>query len=71
MHPGDIAVLMDSHVGIDDEMRSCVLTPGDSGLVISIDGETTALLISDTIIYVDTFSLAKMPTAPENEYKIS
>ena len=71
MLPGDIAVLMDSHVGIDDEMRSCVLTPGDSGLVISIDGETTALLISDTIIYVDTFSLAKMPTAPENEYKIS
>ena len=72
MLPGDIAVLMDSHVGIDDDMRSYVMSPGDSGLVISISpgGETTTLLMSDAIVYVDTFSLAKMPTAPENEYKI-
>jgi hypothetical protein len=64
--PGDIAVMMDSHIGVDDEMRSCILTPGDSGLVISIDGETTALLISNHIVYVHTFSLAKMPVDPEN-----
>jgi hypothetical protein len=66
MMPGDIAVLMDSHVGVDDDMRSYVMTPGDSGLVISIDGETTTLLISNHIVYVQTFSLAKMPMGPEN-----
>ena len=66
MLPGDIAVIMASHVGIDDEMRSYVLTPGDSGLVISVDHETTALLISNTIVYVETLSLQKMPTHPEN-----
>ena len=57
MLPGDMAVLMDSHVGVDDEMHSYVLTPGDSGLVISVDDETTTLLMSDHIIYVRTFSL--------------
>jgi hypothetical protein len=66
MLPGDIAVLMDSHVGVDDEMRSYVMTPGDSGLVISIDDETTTLLISNHVVYVQTFSLMKMPTEPEN-----
>jgi hypothetical protein len=66
MRPGDIAVLMDEHVGVDDEMRSHILTPGDFGLVISIDDETTTLLISNHIIYVQTFSLAKIPIQPEN-----
>ena len=68
MRPGDLAVLMDSHVGVDDEMRSYVLTPGDSGLVISVNDETTSLLISNNIIYVQTFSLAKMPVDPENTH---
>ena len=71
MAPGDIAVLMDSHVGIDDDMRSYVMTPGDSGLVISVDGETTTLLISNHIVYVHTFSLEKMPTGSENIRYIS
>ena len=66
MRPGDLAVLMDSHVGVDDEMRSYVLTPGDSGLVISVNDETTTLLISNHVVYVQTFSLMKMPTEPEN-----
>ena len=66
MLPGDIAVMMDSHVGVDDDMRSYVMTPGDSGLVISVDDETTTLLISSHIVYVQTFSLAKMPVDPEN-----
>ena len=66
MLTGDIAVLMDSHIGVDDEMRSYVLTPGDFGLVISVDNETTTLLISNHIVYVQTFSLAKMPIYAEN-----
>ena len=71
MRPGDIAVLMDSHVGIDDEMRSYVMTPGDSGLVISIDGEITELLISNSIVYVNSYSLQKMSMYPENALDIS
>ena len=71
MLPGDIAVLMDSHVGVDDDMRSYVMTPGDSGLVISIDGETTTLLISSHIVYVNSYSLEKMPVYPENTHNIS
>ena len=63
---GDIAVVMDVHVGVDDEMRSFVLTPGDSGLVISVDDETTTLLIASHIVYVQTFSLAKIPIHAEN-----
>ena len=66
MLPGDIAVIMDSHVGVDDDLRSYVLTPGDSGLIIFMDPETTALLISSTVVYVKTLSLQKMPTSPEN-----
>ena len=71
MLPGDIAVLMDSHIGVDDDMRSCVMTPGDSGLVISVDGETTTLLISSHIVYVHSHSLEKMPVGPENIPNIS
>ena len=66
MVKGDIAVIMDSHVGVDDDMRSYVLTPGDSGLIISKNGETTTLLISGAVVYVQTYSLKKMPTSFEN-----
>ena len=49
---GNIAVLMDQHVGVGDDLTSYVLHPGDSGLVISVDHETVSLLISGHIIYV-------------------
>ncbi len=62
MRAGDIAVLMDEHVGVDDSLRSCVLSPGDSGLVISVydENNTTALLISDVVVYVETTSIEKL-----------
>ena len=60
MKPGDIAVLMDEHVGVDDESYSYVLHPGDSGLVVEIEDETTSLLISNQIVYVMTRSLEKL-----------
>ena len=66
MLPGDIAVIMDSHIGIGDDMSSYVLSPGDHGLVVTIEEETTTLLMSDHIVYVGTSSLEKMPTYPEN-----
>lgn len=49
---GDIAVLMDQHVGVGDDCTSYVLSPGDSGLVISIENETVSLLIAGHIVYV-------------------
>jgi len=57
---GDIAVLMDEHVGVDDEFYSYVLHPGDSGLVVEITDETTSLLISNHLVYVETRSLEKL-----------
>ena len=57
---GDIAVLMDEHVAVNDEMISYILYPGDSGLVIETDEHTTTLLVSNHVIYVETPSLAKL-----------
>ena len=57
MKPGDIAVLMDEHIGVDDEFCSYILHPGDSGLVVDITDQTTSLLISNHIVYVETQSL--------------
>lgn len=64
MLPGDIAVLMDEHVGIGDDLSSYALHPGDSGLVINISGNefngNVALLISGHIIYVCSESVQRV-----------
>jgi len=60
MVQGDIAVVMDQHVGVGDDLSSYALFPGDSGLVINILGENAALLISGHIIYVCLSSLEKL-----------
>jgi hypothetical protein len=52
MLPGNMAVIMDEHVGVGDDMSSYVLHPGDSGLVIAVDKEIVSLLITGHIIYV-------------------
>lgn len=57
MKPGDIAVIMDEHVGINDEFVSYVLHPGDSGLVVTDYEGTTLLLISNHLVYVETSSI--------------
>lgn len=60
---GDIAVLMDCHVGVCDNMGSYALEPGDSGLVVDIiqDHEyrvfQVGLLMSGNIVYVQQASL--------------
>ena len=58
---GDLAVIMDSHVGVGDDMTSYVLAPGDSGLVLGVEEEVTAILVSNHVIYVETNSLERMP----------
>ena len=60
MVQGDIAVVMDQHVGVGDDLSSYALFPGDSGLIINILGENVALLISGHIIYVCLSSLEKL-----------
>ena len=63
MQLGDIGVLMDSHVGVCDNMGSYALEPGDSGLVVDIiqDQEyqvhQVGLLMLGNIIYVQQASL--------------
>lgn len=64
MIKGDIAVVVDSHIGVDDNFQNYVLTPGDTGLIISKDSKTTTLLISGVIVYVQTYSLKKVSAAP-------
>tara|TARA_Y100001970_G_C14235723_1_gene861649 strand:- start:676 stop:864 length:189 start_codon:yes stop_codon:yes gene_type:complete len=60
MRAGEIAVMMDEHVGLGIDATSYLLHPGDFGLVIDSDKETTALLISGHIIYVRTESIEKL-----------
>ena len=63
MQLGDIGVLMDSHVGVCDNMGSYALEPGDSGLVVDIiqDQEyqvhQVGLLMLGNIVYVQQASL--------------
>ena len=66
MRPGELAVVMDVHVGVGEDMSSYILSPGDSGLVLFLDGETTALLISNHVVYVESRSLEKVPIGDEN-----
>ena len=60
---GDIAVLMDCHVGVCDNMGSYALEPGDSGLVVDIIEDTeyeisqVGLLMAGNIVYVQQASL--------------
>ena len=51
---------MDEHVGLGHDATSYLLHPGDSGLVIDYDDETTALLISGHIVYVRTESCEEL-----------
>jgi len=61
MVQGDIAVLMDQHVGVGEDLSSYALYPGDSGLIIELAGpDQAALLISGHIIYVCLDSLEKL-----------
>ncbi len=60
MVQGDIAVLMDQHVGVGEDLSSYALYPGDSGLIIELAGSHVALLISGHIIYVCLDSLEKL-----------
>ena len=60
MTRGKLAVLMDEHVGLGHDATSYLLHPGDSGLVIDYDDETTALLISGHIVYVRTESCEEL-----------
>jgi len=57
--PGDIAVVMDPHTGVDDTFRTYTLSVGESGLVLYIcrEDNTAALLIDNQIIYADRNSL--------------
>ena len=59
MLPGEIAVVMDPHIGIDDAFRTYALSAGESGLVLHVcyEDNTAALFIGDQIIYVDRSSL--------------
>ena len=60
---GDMAVLMDEHVGVGDDFSSYALHPGDSGLVLAIssdEDDTVTLLISGHIIYVRASSVEKI-----------
>ena len=57
MRSGEIAVMMDEHVGIGEDTSSYLLHPGDSGLVVESDCTHTILLISGHLVYVLTESL--------------
>ena len=56
---GKLAVVMDDHVGVDDNLRSYVLRPGDSGLVIykEYQSQTVGLLMYGQIVYVEMKSV--------------
>jgi len=57
---GDLAAIMDSHVGVGDDMTGYALLPGDSGLVLKVEQDVTALLISNHVVYVETKSLKRI-----------
>jgi hypothetical protein len=59
-----MAVLMDEHVGVGDDNATYLLHPGDFGLVISLEEDWAALLISNHVIYVQRTSIEKIPPHP-------
>ncbi len=59
---GELAVIMDEHVGIDDNSRSYALHPGDSGLVVyeEYQTQTVGLLMYGQIVYVEMGSVKSL-----------